>query len=294
LPIRPLRCSPPPPWEDTTADTVGLRCWTGTAEPMARAHRHDDIEVNVVATGGMHYLFGARPVTVQAGATSVFWAALPHQLVATEPGTTTHWLTVPLQTVLRWRAGEDLLTELLSGEPLLVPGPRRPDPDPDRALVELQLARWARDLLPGEEQVTGIALLEIEAFLRRVLRRARPVPPGPTPDDAVTRVRSRAAVMATAVATRCREPLSVQDVAATVHLTPQYAMRIFRTATGTTIGAYLTQCRVAEAQRLLITTAMTVPGISHAAGFGSVSRLYAAFSSAGLPSPAAYRRGRRR
>jgi len=255
---------------------------------MVRAHRHDDIEVNVVATGGMHYLFGARPVTVPAGATSIFWAALPHQLTTTEPGTTTHTLTVPLEVVLRWRTGEDLVAELLSGQPLLVPG--TPADSVDRAVLEHSVRRWVPELAGGDEQTTSIALLEIEAFLRRMLRQAQRLPQELLPEDPVTRSRSRAAAMATVVATRCGERLSVGDVAATVHLSPQHAMAVFRQATGTTIGAYLTSCRIAEAQRLLITTRMTVPAIAHASGFGSVSRLYSCFATAGLPAPGTYRR----
>jgi transcriptional regulator GlxA family with amidase domain len=155
------------------------------------------------------------------------------------------------------------------------------------------VSRWAADLAAGDAQLRDIALLEIEGFLRRVLRRAKRAP-AQVPDDVAARSRSRAATMATTVAARCREPLSVEDVAAAVHLSPQYAMTVFRQATGSTIGAYLTQCRVAEAQRLLITTALTVPAVSHAAGFGSVSRLYAAFEGGGLPPPAAYRRVQQR
>jgi AraC-like DNA-binding protein len=288
LSVKPPGSSGPLPGADPATETFGLRCWSGTAEPMARAHRHDDIEINVVAAGSLHYRFGARPITVPAGATSVFWAALPHQLVAAAPGSTTHWLTVPLEVVLRWRTGEDLVAELLSGVPLLTAASA--GHDADRAVLALQIPRWALDLASGEPQLRSIALLEIEAFLRRVLRQARWLPPEAAAADPVTKSRSRAATMAATVATRCREPLTVEDVAAAVHLSPQYAMTVFRAATGTTIGAYLTLCRVAEAQRLLVTTGLTVPTIAHAAGFGSVSRLYAAFAAAGLPAPAAYRR----
>lgn len=270
----------------TTDDHVfGLACWSGPARVMPRAHRHDDIEVNVVVSGQLDYLFGGRRVTIPAGATSVFWAALPHQVVGTAENSAARWLTVPLDTVLRWRLSEPLVAALLTGAPLLVPE------SPESPESEQRFARWTADLTTRDEQLREIALLEVEAYLRRVLRVARPLSdPVETEVASTARTRSRAAAMATFVATRFREPLSIDDVAAVVHLNPHYAMHVFRSAVGTTIGGYLTSCRLAEAQRLLITTQLTVASIAHAAGFASSSRLYAACAEAGLPAPATYRR----
>jgi AraC-like DNA-binding protein len=96
--------------------------------------------------------------------------------------------------------------------------------------------------------------------------------------------------MASVVATRFREPLAVADVAGAVHLHPSTAAAVFRRELGVTIGDYLAQCRVAEAQRLLIFTDATTSEIALRAGFGSTSRFYERFArDAGMP-PAAYRR----
>lgn len=276
----------------TDAHVFGLACWSGPARAMPRAHRHDDIEVNVVVSGQLDYLFGGRRVTIPAGATSIFWAALPHQVVGTAEDSAARWLTVPLDTVLRWRLAEPLVAALLTGVPLLVPemAPEGPE-SPESPETEQRFPRWAADLLTRDEQLKEIALLEVEAYLHRVLRVARPLSdPVETEVDSTARTRSRAALMATFVATRFREPVSIDDVAAAVHLNPHYAMHVFRSAVGTTIGGYLTSCRLAEAQRLLITTQLTVASIAHAAGFASSSRLYAACAEAGLPAPATYRR----
>jgi AraC-like DNA-binding protein len=96
--------------------------------------------------------------------------------------------------------------------------------------------------------------------------------------------------MASYVSMNFREPLSVADVAAVVHLHPSTAAAVFRRDMGVTIGEYLAQCRVAEAQRLLISSRATTSDIALRAGFGSTSRFYERFSrDAGMP-PAAYRR----
>ena len=287
----------------TDAHVFGLACWVGAAHPMPRAHRHDDIEVNVVVEGRLDYLFGGRRVAIPAGATSVFWAALPHQVVGTAAGSSARWLTVPLDTVLRWRLAEPVITQLLSGAPLITPhlGPASlssdeasgADPAAPGQLPETRqrFLAWRGDLSSADPQLEQIALLEMEAYLQRVLRVARPVgEPVEAAGASTVLARSRAAAMATYVATHFRDPVSVDSVAASVHLTPHYAMQVFKDGVGSTIGGYLAQCRLAEAQRLLITTQLTVATIAHAAGFASSSRLYAACAEAGLPAPAAYRR----
>jgi methylphosphotriester-DNA--protein-cysteine methyltransferase len=59
---------------------------------------------------------------------------------------------------------------------------------------------------------------------------------------------------------------------------------------GTTVHTYLTDRRIAEAQRQLLTTTATTRRIAEDAGFGSHSGFHAAFTQAcGMP-PGRYRR----
>lgn len=278
---------------------LGLACWSGPVQPMTRPHRHDDIEVNVVLHGDLEYLFGGQRVIIPAGSTAIFWAALPHQLVGVDGAAEVRWLTIPLDMVLRWRLPDRLITRLLAGEPLLT------DTKLASAVVLSDLSRtsqptaaqdalewfgqWAADLATGDPELEQIAVLEMEAFLRRVTRVAHPATDTPLADQS-SGTRSRTVAMATFIATHYREPIAVDDVAGIVHLNPHYAMQVFRDTVGSTIGTYLTQCRLAEAQRLLITTNLTVASIAAEAGFGSSGRLYAACTDAGIPSPASYRR----
>ena len=87
-----------------------------------------------------------------------------------------------------------------------------------------------------------------------------------------------------------RSPIAVADIAACVHLTPSHAMTVFRRTAGVTLGDYVTMCRVAEAQRLLLTTSMTVTEIAEEAGFGSLSSFYEHVSAACGVTPREYRR----
>jgi AraC-like DNA-binding protein len=95
------------------------------------------------------------------------------------------------------------------------------------------------------------------------------------------------------IAEHFREPLIVADVAASARLHPNYAMAQFRKIVRTTVGDYLTQCRLAEARRLLVTTDLPTVDVASAAGFGSVSRFYTAFTTACGTPPATFRREHR-
>lgn len=243
---------------------------------MLRAHRHDDIELNFASGGALTYLFGGSPLTVPDGGMAAFWAITPHQLTAASPGMTMYWLTLPLGTCLRWPLPAAARARLLGGRPLIAaPAPV--------AHVE----RWVDDLACGAPEPRDIALLEIEACVRRLARDGLPATAA-----SATRAGPAAARMAAYLATHSHEPVRVADVAAAVHLHPHHAMAVFREATGSTVVDYLTQCRVAAAQRLLLTTDLTVATIAAEAGFGSLSSCYAAFDRVCGRSPAAYRRAR--
>ena len=82
------------------------------------------------------------------------------------------------------------------------------------------------------------------------------------------------------IAEHFREPVTVSDVADAARLHPNYAMTQFRNVVRMTIGEYLAQFRLAEARRLLVTTDLRTNEVAAAAGFGSVSRFYAAFVAA--------------
>ncbi|RZU53426.1 AraC family transcriptional regulator [Krasilnikovia cinnamomea] len=262
------------PWDHD----VGLDCREGIPVPMSRAHRHQDIEINVVIRGSITYLFGGRFVEVEMPGAALFWASVPHQLVRVSPDARLRWLNLPLAMVLPWKLGPVLLDQLLRPWPTVL---RRAVPAPG-------FADWATELASPDAELSAIALLEIQAYTRRLLHEAEPDTRAESRarrDDAVV----RATAMARFIAEHFAERITVADVADVVHLHPRYAMTIFRRVVGLTVGQHLEQCRVAEAQRLLITSDATAAEIAHAAGFGSVSRLYAAFTPACGQSPAAYR-----
>jgi AraC-like DNA-binding protein len=263
-----------------------FRCWQGWAPEMQGPHQHDDVEVNLVTEGRLRYLFGGSPVDVVAGQVAIFWAAMPHRLINGPHNSRAYvcWLHLPLPIVLQWALPGTAVNGLLSGQPVL-----RGAADGHR-LDAATFLRWATDLEGGAQELRDVVHLEIQAQLRRLFAAARHGKAATAASSVTQGTEGHVTAMAQYAATHFREPVSVDDVAKAANLHPNYAMNVFHAVLGTTIGNYLTHWRVAEAQRLLITTVMTTNQVAAATGFGSASSFYAAFARSCRMPPGEYRR----
>ena len=85
------------------------------------------------------------------------------------------------------------------------------------------------------------------------------------------------------------EQINCQAIAAAVGIHPSYASRAFANAYHISIIDYLTQYRVAAAQKLLLMTDLSVKHIAFEAGFSSLSRFHASFKKLCGYSPEKYR-----
>lgn len=257
----------------------GFRIWSREPLLMNASHHHNDIEINFVERGAVTYLFAGRTVEVHTGQVLVFWAAVPHRMIASAPQSYLHWITLPLAWLMQNHGLAEFCRSLLHG----VPAPHRMhDDDPAR------LRRWEGDLALGGEH-RAVALLEIEARLRRI---ALQEPAAPASSSALPD--ARAAAMARFIAAHFTEPICVDDVARHASVHAHYAMTIFREAFGVGIVDYVTQHRVAHAQQLLATGDLNVLDVAMQSGFGSASRFYEAFKQVCGTTPLAYRRELRR
>ncbi|MGE3809982.1 MAG: helix-turn-helix domain-containing protein [Candidatus Nanopelagicales bacterium] len=253
-------------------EVFGLACGLSSVPVMERAHRHDDVELLLPLGGSAVVEHAGGRHDVPADVCAVLWAGLPHRVSENDEGTSVAWLTVPLAEVLGWPLPASFTADLLRGGAVLMDAPPR---------LALAMADWQRESRAGSASARAVRL-EAQAWLTRAASASRASTPD-RPDDAAT-------AMLALISQRFREPLRVADVAAAVHLHPSTASAVFREATGVTIGEYLAQCRVAEAQRLLIQTDATTAEVAQRAGFGSTSRLYERFARDCGTSPAAYRR----
>lgn len=86
------------------------------------------------------------------------------------------------------------------------------------------------------------------------------------------------------------DDLGVEQLARQAHLSPRTFARRFRDETGTTPHAWITSQRLAEAERLLETSDLSVEQVAHAVGMGNAATLRHQFQRSRGVSPQSYRR----
>jgi AraC-like DNA-binding protein len=243
---------------------------------MRLPHQHSDIEINYVLQGEATYIHRDSIVRLAAGAFAILWGAVPHQLIDRTPDCDFCALTIPLDQFLCWKLPRPFTQALLLGE-LLV------DPDPTNCRLDCYLLpRWHEDLALGRSHV---ALKEIEARLWRVAGTAQP---HKCMDNAIG-ASAKASQMARFIVEHYAMALSVTTVAEAVGLHPGYAMTCFKKTYHMTMLEYILQYRVTQAERLLVTTDLSVLTIAMQTGFGSASSFYTAFKRFTGREPRSYR-----
>jgi AraC family transcriptional regulator, melibiose operon regulatory protein len=267
----------------------GFSCVRWQPTTMPRCDRHNEIELNFLGSGSVTYLMGGQKVTVPAGRLAVFWAGIPHQIVAFEGLSEYFVLTLPLVWFLQWRLPEHFTQEILQGGTLLEPNTGR------LVMDQQQLLLWSDDLSSGSPERRQASLLEIEARLRRLALsvHAERLSEADSLHKAFLRVDaahlSKAEEIACFIAQNYTQPLSAAIIGHEVGLHPNYAMALFQQTFGTTLTKYLTQHRLSHAQRLLITTTEPIVQIALSSGFGSLSRFNEAFRQLFACTPREYR-----
>jgi AraC-like DNA-binding protein len=257
--------------------SFGLSLSYRSPSVMESPHRHSEVELNLLEQGAIVYRFGGAHYTFNAGQLALFWGAAPHQLVEVGAGARFYCVTLPLAWCLRLELPPAFTQQMMDGRPLL-------DPQPDSLFDRAVFRRWAADFETQPPEFQPILLLELEARLRRFAFAWQPA------DEVSAVPGSKAELMAQFIARHSAEPLTVAQIASVVNLNPTYAMHLFRREYHLSLIDYLTQQRIAQAQRLLATTERKLVDIALECGFLSYSRFFEAFKQVCGRSPAAYRR----
>jgi AraC-like DNA-binding protein len=250
---------------------------------MEGAHTHSDIEMNLLADRPIVYLHGGVRRTVSPGRLVVFWAGVPHQLLAPAGAAGGIWVHLPLTWLLQWRLPRNLAGRLLAGEFFEF----KVDP--------AAFAQWPAEHSSLDPEIHRLLQLEIQFTLSRLAIGMRPsgsAKPDVENDEAlgghmhVSRVTSF-------LARHYAEALSLQQIASAAKLHPAYLMRLFKRLCHITVWEYLTRLRVSHAQRLLVTSQMRVLDVALESGFGSLAPFYHAFKRYTGTRPLAFRRTQR-
>ena len=257
---------------------------------MSRPDRHDEIEINFLDRGTLTYRIGGHSITVESRTLTLFWAAVPHQIIQFEGVAQYYVITIPFGMFLQWGLPENLQTQLIFGNVLSCDSTEA-SASHDSTLF----ARWHRDLETADHEMQEIVLLELRARLLRLARSYRRRPP-----IAITTWNARACrtspnlgkaeAMAGFIARNFKSRLLIRDIADAVDLHPDYAATLFRKTFGTTLNSLITRHRVAEAQRLLVSSDEPIVSVALTSGFDSLSRFNRAFKEVTGTTPSRFRK----
>lgn len=265
-------------------DYFRIRCWLEMADSMPAPHCHDDLEVVLVeGDESAYYQHLGRLVPLVPGRVTTFWATYPHNLAQRSSGMVLRRLMIPLGLFLSCNLSEHLVAELLAGRVLSA--------RVDLAAMESKFSQWEVDARSANGETRKAMMLEINGWLQRLAPDLAPTTGEALSIPPTVHQRGLAVVtsMCRYIVNHFHEPIHVADVASAAGVHPQYAMTLFRSTIGYTIAEYLTRCRVAEAQRLLVATEANVSDVGFASGFGSVSQFYDRFTSRCGQTPRQYR-----
>lgn len=252
---------------------------------MPRADRHNEIEVNLLTSGTLTYIVGGRRVTIAAGSMALFWAAVPHQIIEFSGVAPYLVATVPLGWFLQWKLPEPFVSAVLGGR--MMQGVMTEHVEVDAALFR----QWVHDLEDPSPEMLKTVQLEMEARFRRI---AFSVLSSDGMDAVALKGHGRSELtkieqMALYIAKNYGGELSLDKVAESVDLHPNYAATLFKKAFGRTINTYITEFRISHAQRLLITSDCKILEIALRSGFNSLSRFNATFKASCGCTPREYR-----
>ena len=254
--------------------------------PMQRPDHHNEIQLNILRRGRVTYLLGGRIVKVKRGHLTVFWAAIPHQIIDYQEDTEYFVATLPLAWFLQCRLPDAVVQPLMRGEVLSEPGAARSDAD------IMLFKQWEADLKQNSPALLEVVTREMETRLHRLSATHQPDQAGTAkpnvsiPATGLNKVEQ----MVCYLAQNYTQPFTVADVGKAVGLHPNYAMGIFKKVFGMTLLDHITHHRIFHAKRLLATSDLKIVDVAYGSGFSSISRFNEAFKRACGCTPRDYRR----
>jgi AraC family transcriptional regulator, melibiose operon regulatory protein len=265
----------------------GMRIFTPTL--MERPHWHGHVEANLIRNARLIYAVDGQKIIVEPDQLLLFWAGIPHQLVAVEQlSSATPELCniyLPLDTFLFMPHIPDMQVALLTGGMVQFPA---------ELCGFAQLKRWYGDYRANETERLDVVKMELNALLRRVS--LDPLPFLKTPwRDAPTKAglptpHVRHVVdMVRHVLENLQEPLKNEDVTKVTGLHPNYALSLFSRTMQLPLKQFIIRMRLLKARGMLLESDTAIATIAVESGFGSASQFYAHFNAAYGTSPQALR-----
>jgi len=241
-------------------------------------HWHDYYELVYVIEGTAEHVVNGVSHAVGPGSMFLLTPADFHEILPTGDGPLTCYNVVIDPSALDGQQLQELLPTAPEGSVRMICGYRDAEADFRRLYAESQQQR------PGTAALMHALLrcILIE-FARRCEQAPGTQPQRPFRTDSGIQ---RAILY---IDHHFREQLTLAEVAAQAHLSPNYFSERFRAFTGTSFQAYLQQRRLRFARSLLAATGIGVTEACHAAGFNSVSHFGRAYRRRYGQAPSAFR-----
>ncbi|MDE1994213.1 MAG: helix-turn-helix domain-containing protein [Rhizobiaceae bacterium] len=254
--------------------------WTGsprtflverhTADTMSAAHWHDQIEINLLMSGRMTYLFNGRQEHVEAGRLVLFWAAIPHQTIEVTADSPLICIYLPLADFLGLAIDKAERQAVMQGAFLAEQG--------SMELTTATASRWIEEWQTGDNTRRQLIADEVKLKVRRMIldhadyrggskEAAASISPSIRHVQALTGL----------INTHFSERLTLAQLAKLAEVHPTTANRVFRDVLGISVMEYLTRYRLARAMHELAESEASIAGIAHTSGFGSSTRFYDVF-----------------
>ncbi len=247
---------------------------------MPAEHFHGHIELNWLTAGSMEYRFDNRPLQIPSRRLIMFWAGIPHQTVAIDPGPAGNVrqcnVYLPLDSFLHMpKLGQ--LTETMMGGGIVA--------FPPETIGEDTLLRWHLDYRSGDAERADILKEEIALMLRRAavtgwdelmapwIEASGPAPRAATPLRYVV-------AMLRHILEHLSEPLRAEDVAKVVGLHPNYALNLFSGVMRVPMHKFVVRMRLIRARHLLFEGNLSIENVAFESGFSALSQFYVQFRNA--------------
>ncbi|HSP18344.1 MAG TPA: AraC family transcriptional regulator, partial [Myxococcaceae bacterium] len=242
----------------------------GDTDPM---HWHDHVEIALVEEGCGTFMFGRRSLAAERGDVFFIDNSQPHVALAA-PGESMRLLLVLFRPELLAGPG---CRELDLGYLAPFRVDERGWSPRVRGTTELaaQVAPVLRQLAtihdrgdPADRHIADATLRMALALVNRDQGAAMTAGAARAAADRREQIRPVLAY----VDGHCRESITLDDVAGVVHVSPSRVRHVFKDVTGVSFKEYVTQVRVAEAKRLLLSTDQSVSEIARGVSYTNLNQ----------------------
>lgn len=271
-------------------DRVYIQLSTEFPKYVGVMHRHQFVEVVYILSGEAVHTVGDREYRVKSGDVVVINCNVPHKFAATagEPFVAYDLMFAPdfIDPGIGEDAFEALKDNFLFGP--LFPADNLPDIhiSGNRYGSYGELFTRIYHALKGKErgyiELSRAYVIELIVKILRDMGRDR--------TKELTSENKKAVFNAISyMERRYNTPISVEEIAAQVFLSPEYFRRLFKKMTGESVRSYLHKLRIDEACRLLSVTDMPIGDICAAVGYQDMKSFYQTFKQMTGKTPKEYR-----